>query len=169
MVLSPPSINCESQQLCRFCLCTYLMGYPTCPNTTTRHIFLRGSECLRGINSESQFVNKSFKKGLTLWTASKINLSKILHLIARLISVLIPLLSLLFQPAAAVGGSGYGAPSVGYGAPEESYGAPAPAYGAPGYSRSVSNLQYLERLCFCPMIIRKVSPLLCLVCKSNFK
>ena len=56
--------------------------------------------------------------------------------------MLIPLLSLLFQPAAAVGGSGYGAPSVAYGAPEESYGAPAPAYGAPGYSRSVSTLQY---------------------------
>jgi len=54
--------------------------------------------------------------------------------------LLIPLLSLLFQPAAAVGGSGYGAPSVAYGAPEESYGAPAPAYGAPGYSRSDSDI-----------------------------
>lgn len=54
--------------------------------------------------------------------------------------VLIPLLSLLFQPAASTSGSGYGAPSVGYGAPEESYGAPAPAYGAPGYSRSVSTI-----------------------------
>ena len=61
--------------------------------------------------------------------------------------MLIPLLSLLFQPAASTGGSGYGAPSVGYGAPsvgygapEESYGAPAPAYGAPSHSRSVSGV-----------------------------
>ena len=61
--------------------------------------------------------------------------------------MLIPLLSLLFQPAASTGGSGYGAPSVGYGAPsvgygapEESYGAPSPAYGAPSHSRSVSGV-----------------------------
>ena len=58
--------------------------------------------------------------------------------------MLIPLLSLLFQPRA--GGavaSGYGAPSVGYGAPEESYGAPAAGYGAPSYSRSVSCLSLI--------------------------
>ena len=66
--------------------------------------------------------------------------------------MLIPLLALLFQPAASTGG-GYGAPATGYGgqpqvldtllsnitftAPEESYGAPAPSYGSPHYSRSV--------------------------------
>ena len=58
---------------------------------------------------------------------------------------MIPLLALLFQPSASVGGSGYGAPAVSYGAPEESYGAPAPAYGAPGYSsRSVSTFYLLH-------------------------
>ena len=61
--------------------------------------------------------------------------------------MLIPLLALLFQPSASVGGSGYGAPAVSYGAPEESYGAPAPAYGAPGYSsRSVSIRTILSML-----------------------
>jgi len=40
-----------------------------------------------------------------------------------LLLLLIPLLSLLFQPAATTA-SGYGAPSESYGAPEESYGAP---------------------------------------------
>ena len=61
--------------------------------------------------------------------------------------MLIPLLALLFQPSASVGGSGYGAPAVSYGAPEESYGAPAPAYGAPGYSsRSVSTFYLLHHI-----------------------
>ena len=65
----------------------------------------------------------------------------------NLIAVLIPLLALLFQPSASVGGSGYGAPAVSYGAPEESYGAPAPAYGAPGYSsRSVSTFYLLHHI-----------------------
>ena len=36
----------------------------------------------------------------------------------------IPLLALLFQPAADTGGSGYGAPAAAYGAPESSYGSP---------------------------------------------
>ena len=63
------------------------------------------------------------------------------------VAVLIPLLALLFQPSASVGGSGYGAPAVSYGAPEESYGAPAPAYGAPGYSsRSVSTFYLLHHI-----------------------
>ena len=46
-----------------------------------------------------------------------------------LLLLLVPLLALLFQPAAE---------SSGYGAPAAEYGAPAPAYGAPEY-RSVSD------------------------------
>merc|ERR1712106_373573 len=62
-----------------------------------------------------------------------------------LLLLLIPLLALLFQPAASGGATGYGAPeetygapSPGYGAPEETYGAPSPGYGAPGY-RSINS------------------------------
>jgi len=67
-----------------------------------------------------------------------INLLAAAAAVALGLLLLIPLLSLLFQPSAggAAVSSGYGAPSVSYGAPEESYGAPAPAYGAPGYSRN---------------------------------
>ena len=51
----------------------------------------------------------------------------------HLLSVLVPLLALLFQPSAAPA-------ATGYGPPEPAYHSPEPAYGAPehGYSRSVS-------------------------------
>ena len=54
-----------------------------------------------------------------------------------LLLLLIPLLALLFQPAAETSGSGYGAPAAEYGAPSSSY-------GSPSYSRSVSSANSLH-------------------------
>lgn len=48
----------------------------------------------------------------------------------------IPLLALLFQPAADTADTGYGAPAAEYGAPASSYGAPSSSYDA--QYRSVS-------------------------------
>ena len=54
-----------------------------------------------------------------------------------LLLLLIPLLALLFQPAAETSGSGYGAPAA-------EYGAPSSTYGSPSYSRSVSSANSLH-------------------------
>jgi len=58
-----------------------------------------------------------------------INLLPALVAGALLLLLGLPLLALLFQPAAESTGSGYGAPAA-------EYGAPAPSYGSPSYSRS---------------------------------
>ena len=72
--------------------------------------------------------------GRILFTTSNVTINLIPALIAGALLLLLglPLLALLFQPAAETTGSGYGAPAAEYGAPSSSY-------GSPSYSRSVSS------------------------------
>jgi hypothetical protein len=79
--------------------------------------------------AQNEFVQSKVEEAAKLfYTADTVTINLLPALIAGsiLLLLLIPLLSLLFQPAASASGTGYGAP-------EETYGAPAPAYGAPEY------------------------------------
>jgi|ERR1711892_181872 len=73
---------------------------------------------------QNEYVQEKATEAAKLFfTADTVTINLLPALIAGviLLLLLIPLLSLLFQPAET---SGYGAPSESYGAPEESYGAP---------------------------------------------
>ena len=76
---------------------------------------------------------KVLEAGRIFFTSSAvtINLLPIIAAAGLALILGLPLLALLFQPAADTADTGYGAP------PAE-YGAPAAEYGAPAYSRAVS-------------------------------
>merc|ERR1712106_539237 len=92
---------------------------------------------------QNAFVQEKVEEAAKLFfTSDSVSINLLTGLIvgALLLLLLIPLLALLFQPAASGGATGYGAPEETYGAPypeygapEETYGAPSPGYGAPGY------------------------------------
>ena len=71
--------------------------------------------------------------GRIFFSTSNVTINLLPALVAGALLLLLglPLLALLFQPAAESTGSGYGAPAAEYGAPSSSY-------GSPSYSRSVS-------------------------------
>ena len=71
--------------------------------------------------------------GRIFFSTSNVTINLLPALVAGALLLLLglPLLALLFQPAAESTGSGYGAPAA-------EYGAPASTYGSPSYSRSVS-------------------------------
>merc|ERR1712080_708907 len=73
---------------------------------------------------------KLVEAGRILFTTSNVTINLIPALIAGALLLLLglPLLALLFQPAAETSGS--------YGAPAAEYGAPSSTYGSPSYSRS---------------------------------
>ena len=76
---------------------------------------------------------KVLEAGRIFFTSSAvtINLLPILAAAGLALILGLPLLALLFQPAADAADTGYGAPAA-------EYGAPAAEYGAPAYSRAVS-------------------------------
>merc|ERR1712128_42482 len=88
---------------------------------------------------QNAFVQEKVEEAAKLFFTSdsvSINLLPGLIVGALLLLLLIPLLSLLFQPTASEGGYG------GYSAPEESYGAPESGYGAPEYRSGNSDASW---------------------------
>ena len=89
--------------------------------------------------SQNEFVReKVLETGRIFFSNSNLTINLLPAIAALALGLIlgIPLLALLFQPAADTADTGYGAPAAEYGAPSSSYGAPSSSYDA--QYRSVS-------------------------------
>merc|ERR1712106_1152008 len=114
-----------------------------CASTTREYIIMSAMAILSPVMDlvHNAFVQEKVEEVAKLFFTSdtvSINLIPGLIVGALLLLLLIPMLALLFQPAAAASEGGYG----GYSAPEESYGAPESSYGAPEYRSGKSDASW---------------------------